>query len=251
MFEDVAKYTDEAEQHRDSIVALAQDALQLYRGTGNFEVDSVMSKIMDVFLAFKELVLPIIRPASHNVDELINEMGGHAERVRKFVSKAKAANLNINLGDHSDYMHWLCAPEHADAECIYVLQRTGLHLSDLNAQTAESNHKILRAMLVRLQGFTNRAMGSTGGSDLKDEPVFNKMSFAMHEALVRVLHYFETLTPKQKPTVCGICNNEGHNQKSCKQTCSKCGSSYYLGHDKKTCSIQNLALHVCDQLIDV
>ena len=210
MFEDVAKYTDEAEQHRDSIVALAQDALQLYRGTGNFEVDSVMSKIMDVFLAFKELVLPIIRPASHNVDELINEMGGHAERVRKFVSKAKAANLNINLGDHSDYMHWLCAPEHADAECIYVLQRTGLHLSDLNAQTAESNHKILRAMLVRLQGFTNRAMGSTGGSDLKDEPVFNKMSFAMHEALVRVLHYFETLTPKQKPTVCGICNNEGH-----------------------------------------
>ena len=72
MFEDVAKYTDEAEQHRDSIVALAQDALQLYRGTGNFEVDSVMSKIMDVFLAFKELVLPIIRPASRNVDELIN-----------------------------------------------------------------------------------------------------------------------------------------------------------------------------------
>jgi hypothetical protein len=55
MFKDVAKHTDEAEQHRDSIVALAQDALQLYRGTGNFEVDSVMSKIMDVVLQKRSL----------------------------------------------------------------------------------------------------------------------------------------------------------------------------------------------------
>jgi hypothetical protein len=136
-----------------------------------------------------------------------------------------------SFGFHSDYMHALIAPDHLDAQCLYAINVYGVHLTRLCTEISEGNHRILRNILTRLQPYTNRPVGDAAIQRFLGDVTFNKMSYVMHDSLVRILHFFSSLVPKKEQYTCGICGSEEHTQRACKARCDLCGS-YFKGHSK-------------------
>ena len=136
-------------------------------------------------------------------------------------------------------MHALIAPDHLDAQCLHAIRQYQMHNSRFSAEASEANHRIMRNILNRLQGFSERAVGNASMQRFFGEVLFNKISYRilMHDSLVRIFHFFHTLVPKMKPYKCGICGSLEHNQRRCKERCNLCGNYYFRGHSKKTCRL--------------
>ena len=238
-----SQQSEEIENFREEIISLAQDAVKLYSSDDiGIDVDPVMKDILLVFTAFKALYTPVLQASSFDPDILKAEMEGHRERAAAFLQAIKSTNLNINLGFHSDYMHALIAPDHLDAQCTYALDFYGVHLTRLCTEVSEGNHRILRNILTRMQPYTKRPVGDAAIQRFFGDVIFNKMSYVMHDSLVRIFHFFSTLVPKKEQYTCGICGSFDHTQRACKARCDLCGNYYFKGHSKKTCKLIELPL---------
>ena len=183
------------------------------------------------------LVLASIVSFSDKKEELLADLVGFGDRAKKFLKEIEDSDLNIDFKDHSYYLHWLVSEEHAERECRFALERVGVHISKLNEQTSEHFNKVVKAKLIRLQGFTNRAVGNNKEADVLN----NKMGFVMDENFIQNFYFAHTILPKQKAPTCGMCDEKGHYQRSCKLSCTKCGSLYFKGHHKSTCALQQLS----------
>ena len=236
-------HSEEVDKFRDEIVVLGQDAVKLYTGSDlDIQVDPIMIKIMEVFEAFKALYLPVLVASSEDPDDLLYDIGGHSERTLTFLQAVRKSNLNSNLGQHSDYMHALIAPQHFEFQCRHLITEHGTHITHFCAEPSEANHKIMRGVLTRLQGFSARAVGNVTSQRFKSDVTFNKILYLMHDSYLRIFHYFDTLIPKYSPSTCGICSSFDHNQRRCKQCCPLCNNYYFRGHSKKTCRLLDLPL---------
>ena len=175
-------FAEDVNQFREEIIILGQDAVKLYSGNNNVEVDPTMKKIIDVFQAFKNLYTLILCPSSEDPQEMIREISeNYRPYVENFVASVKNSQLNISLAEHSEYMHIVCAPKHLESQVLYTLNQYGSHFTRFNEEASEANHRIMRAVLIRMQGFTHRAVGNAGSkSRFKSTCVFNKVSYLMH-----------------------------------------------------------------------
>ena len=142
---------------------------------------------------------------------------------------------SIKFGDKSEYFHHFCSDGHAVRECLFLLSNFGLHLSDINCETSEHVNKVLKGILVRLQGFANRAVSKYEGHGDDNYTILNSLGYVMQEHMIRFYHHFDTFLPKKQPTHCGICNGLDHNARTCALACPVCHQGYYLGHSQKKC----------------
>jgi hypothetical protein len=78
---------------------------------------------------------------------MVEVLKGHKERVLNLKNAIAAADLNAKFGDKSEYFHQLCTPNHAERECLYLLNNFGLHLSDINTESSEHTNKGLFKIL--------------------------------------------------------------------------------------------------------
>ena len=78
-------------------------------------------------------------------------MDSNNEQAKEFMEATKDPP---DFDDHSEYLHSLTAVDHAEKECRYLLDSIGAraHLSELNCETNEHSNKILKGILIRLQG---------------------------------------------------------------------------------------------------
>ena len=215
LVDEATNFAEDVHQFQEEIIILGQDAVKFYSGNNNVEVDPTMKKIMDVFQAFKNLYTLILCPSSEDPQEMICEISeNYRPYVEKFVASVKNSQLNISLAEHSEYMNIVSAPKHLESQVLYKINQYGSHF---NEEASEANHRIMRAVLIRMHGFTHRAVGNAGSkSRFKSTCVFNKISYLMHNTFLRIFHFPHTMVPKYKPSTCGICGATDHNQKSCK-----------------------------------
>ena len=139
--------------------------------------------------------------------------------------------INLGLAEHSDYMHTLCSPEHIEEQCRYVINQYEFHLSLFSAKTSESNHQIMRSLLTRMQGFTNRAVGNVSTQRFASDVTFNKISY--------LIHY------------CWMCDSTEHIQRKCTLPCTLCGRLYFKGHSKHTCRLLDTPLSPKERALDI
>ena len=237
ILEELSTYDKEVDKYRKQIIDLGQDAYKLYLPTQVIEQDDTCKKVMKIATAFRDLYWPVLYPSSEKKEELLADLVGFRDRAKKFLKEIEESDLNIDFKDHSYYLHWLVSEEHAERECRFTLERIGVHISKLNEQTSEHFNKVVKAKLIRLQGFTNRAVGNNREADILN----NKMGFVMDENFIQNFYFPHTLLPKRKAPKCGMCDEKGHYQRSCKLPCTKCGSLYFKGHHKSTCALQKLS----------
>jgi len=121
----------------------------LFTGNSEIEVDPVAAQLQNVFDKLKALLLPIVFPLFDTVPEMLAALDGHNERAKEFMEAAKELP---DFGEHSEYLHFLTAVDHAEKECRFLLDTIGAHLSEMNCETNEHLNKILKGILVRLQG---------------------------------------------------------------------------------------------------
>ena len=235
MFDQLEEYDSEISAFREEIIGLGQEALKLYSCEPGFQMNDISQKVIRIAACFIDLISPILYPVSDNVDTLLEDLVDYEERASKFLGEIKSSNLNIDFKEHSYYMHSLIL--HAVKECRFVLEVCKCHISNLNEQTSEHLNKILKALLVKLQGFTNRAVG--GGEDAADDTL-NKMGYVMRENFLQNFHFFDSLVRKRRPPKCGLCDEVGHYQRSCKKPCTKCKCFYFKGHNKGSCGLSLL-----------
>ena len=91
---------------------------------------------------------------------------------KKFLEALNHLNFNINLNFN----------EHSR----FVINTLGVHISKLNEQTSEHMIKALKAILVQLQGFTNRAVGNSG----TDAGCFSKTGFVVNDNHIHNFYNF-------------------------------------------------------------
>ena len=253
LIDEAALHEEEIAQYRDEIVTLGQDAVKLYcnANQNNIEVDPIIKQIITVFQAFKTLYTPVLVAVSEDTNELLRDLDDFQANVQIFIQTVERSNLNLGLAEQSDYMHILCAPEHIEDQCRYVINHYGFHLSRFSAETSESNHRIMRSLLTRMQGFTNRAVGNVSTQRFASDVTFNKISYLMHDSYIRIFHFFQTLVRKNKPAKCGICDSTEHIQRKCKLPCTLCGRLYFKGHSKKTCRLLDTPLSPKEVTLDI
>ena len=225
---DVASY-------QSDILKVSHDMLLLYSGNSGIEVDPVLLKIQRVFDCLKAVLAPIIAKQSDDVDVMIAALSGHKQRVNELKEALNDMSSSIKFGDKSEYFHHFCSDGHAVRECLFLLSNFGLHLSDINCETSEHVNKVLKGILVRLQGFSNRAVSKYEGHGDDNYTILNSLGYVMQEHMIRFYHHFDTFLPKKQPTHCGICNGLDHNARTCALACPVCHQGYYLGHSRKKC----------------
>ena len=148
---DVASY-------QSDIVKVSHDMLLLYSGNSGIEVDPVLLKIQRVFDCLKAVLAPIVAKQSDDVDVMIAALSGHKQRVNELKEALNDMSSTIKFGDKSEYFHHFCSNSHAAHECLFLLNNFGLHLSGINCETSEHVNKVLKGIIVHLQGFVNRAV---------------------------------------------------------------------------------------------
>ena len=236
---DVMASLDALEQHdidiheyREQILQQSRDAVLLYTGNSEIEVDPVAAQLQNVFDKLKALLLPIVFPLFDTVPEMLAALDGHNERAKEFMEAAKELP---DFGEHSEYLHFLTAVDHAEKECRFLLDTIGAHLSEMNCETNEHLNKILKGILVRLQGFANRPVGNYGSAE--ENAILNHFGFVLQEHMLKFYHSFDSVLPRKKATTCGICSLPDHNARSCKQKCPICNKKYFLGHNRNNCQL--------------
>ena len=229
ILEELAEYDNEVHTHQKNIIALGQEAYKLYSTDTVLERDDTCAKIMNIYILFQNLYRPVLYPCSDKKEELLADLDGMETNGKLFLEALNKSNLNLDFKAHSYYMHWLLYE--AERDCRFVINTLGVHISKLNEQTSEHMNKVLKAILVRLQGFTNRAVGNSASGD----NLFNKMGFVINENHIHNFYHFLTICPKKKGPTCGICGQTGHYQRSCNLPCTVCGAFYYKGHHKSIC----------------
>ena len=148
----------------------------------------------------------------------------------------EAAKELLDFGEHSEYLHFLTAVDHAEKECRFLLDTIGAHLSEMNCKTNEHLNKILKGILVRLQGFANRPVGNYGSAE--ENAILNHFGFVLqeHAHMLKFYHSFDSVLPQKKQPH-GICSLPDHNARSCKQKCPICNKKYFLGHNRNNCQL--------------
>ena len=173
-----SEVSQQLENFREEIVTLGQDAIKLYSNTDiGLELDTVMQSIVTVFTALKALFTPVIKACSLDPDDLEEDIAGHNGHALRYLQAcctvaSYRSNLNANLGFHSDYMHALIAPDHLDAQCLHAICQYQMHNSRFSAEASEANHRIMRNILNRLQGFSERAVGNASMQRFFGEVLF-------------------------------------------------------------------------------
>ena len=104
-----------------------------------------------------------------------------------------------------------------------------------NFETTEHCNKVLKGILVRLQGFANRCISKYRHHEFTSSTVLNHLGFVIQEHLIQFYHNFDTVVPRKKPTHCGLCDGMDHNARSCSMQCPICEKGYYVGHTKAKC----------------
>ena len=183
---DVISSLDALEQYevdisavRDDIIKASYDAVLLYSGNSDIQLDPVAAAIETVFVKLKALMLPIVFALFDDVPEMIAALKDHGKRAQEFKEALENSNLNIDFGEHSEYMHLLTTLNHAEQDCRWLLETYGAHLSEVNCETNEHVNKVLKGILVRLQGFANRPVGNHGTSE--DNKILNHFGFVLQE----------------------------------------------------------------------
>jgi hypothetical protein len=139
----------------DDIIKASYDAVLHYTGNSDIQLDPVAATIETVFVKLKALMLPIVFALFDDVPEMITALKDHGKRAQEFKEALENLNLNIDFGEHSEYMHLLTTLNHAEQDCCWLLETYGAHLSEANCETNEHVNKVLKGILVRLQGFAN------------------------------------------------------------------------------------------------
>ena len=107
---------------------------------------------------------------------MLKALDGHDECAKEFM---ESLNNIENYGELSEYLHFVTALHHAEKECRFLLEKLGAHLSEFNCETNEHLNKILKGILVRLQGFANRPVGTHGTTE--DNAILNHFGFVLQE----------------------------------------------------------------------
>jgi hypothetical protein len=176
-------------------VELGTDVIRLYNNDTKSHPRA--QKALEVFKALKACVLPIV---DKKHEHALEHLDSHLSELLKLIKGSEFESM----GKHSYYIHWLLV--HSKDDCLRVKHKWNMHLSDFSCQTSEHWNKVLKRLVERLHGFTNRSVSMDAWR--------NKFGFIMHECMLRVLHFFHTLKPKRY------------------QACSKCG---IVGHNRRTC----------------
>lgn len=225
------------------ILNTSHDMVLLYSGKSGIEKDPVILQCEDIFEKLKAVLDPIVQPSTAPIKEQLLHLKKHDERARELFQTITNSNLNVKFGDHSEYFHNLCSSHHLARECIYTLENWGIHLADLNCETNEHLNKVLKGLLVHLQGFAHLKLGQYTCDGERDDSILNHLGFVIHEHLVKFYHNFDTLLPRKKPTHCGICDGINHNAAGCPKTCVYCGKGYFRGHRARECEAIFSAAH--------
>lgn len=218
------------------IATTSHDLVLLYSGTSGIEKDDVLLKCENIFEKLKALLDPIVQPSTDPIVEQIHHLNKHDDRARELYEAISNSNLNIKFGDHSEYFHCLCSSDHLARECMFVLGNWGIHLSEINCETNEHLNKILKGILVRLQGFAHIKLGKYIYDGQVDDSILNHLGYVIHEHLIKFYHNFDTVLPRKAVTHCGLCDGLNHNAAGCPKSCPYCGKGYYKGHRAKNCA---------------
>lgn len=204
--------TDHEYEHlRENVKSCGEQILELYGDSNGsiVQLDEQTNHFMQVFLALKAVVVPIIRPCSNDERELLNDMKHHDARVRSFEHLLTTDELELSFGEKSDYMHWM--KFHAKEECERVIKRWHLHLSKFSCQTSEHFNKIMKRLVEKLHGFSSRSVSRKEGNQWK-----NKFGYIMQQFQIRYLHFYETFSSVNTVT-CSNCGTKGHNVRTCEK----------------------------------
>ena len=199
------------DEYRDEAIKISNSLLSLYTTSdGNaVELDPMAQQAMDVVLALKKIVLPIIHPSSDDVDKMKEELEPLETYIRNFLPLLKSDRWTIDFGTHSLYVHWMIA--HAKEDCLRSLECWGRHLSFFSCQTSEHFNKVLKRCVERLHGFTHRSVNP-------DFPLRNNFGFVMHETQLCLYYYFDTISSTRYQS-CTKCRKTGHNRRTCQAVC--------------------------------
>lgn len=240
--EALEEYDSDMSRLQQDIMNVSHDMLLLFAGNSGIAVDPELEKLQNIFDCLHAVLLPIVTKPCEDVEGMLNALNGHSERVAALCAAVASSQCNIKFGDHSEYFHHICVANHAERECRYLLSTFGIHLSDLNCETSEHMNKVLKGLLVRMQGFANRPVSRYVGEEDEEATsspsVLNHLGYVIQEHMIKFYHNFDTLLPRKKPTHCGICDGLDHNARSCLLKCPHCLRGYYVGHRARNCAMQ-------------
>ena len=126
-------------EYREQILQQSMDAVFLYTGNSEVEVDPVDAQLQNVFDKLIALLLPIVFPLFDTVPEMLAALDGYNAAANKF----------LDFDDHVKYLHFLTAVDHAGKKYRYLLDSIGAraHLSELNCETNE--HIVLQEYMLK------------------------------------------------------------------------------------------------------
>ena len=93
------------------------------------------------------------------VPELLAALDSNNEQAKGFMEATKELP---DFDDHSEYLHSLTAVDHAEKECRFLLDFISPHLSEMNFEPTEHLNKILKGILVHLQGLQTEQWETMG-----------------------------------------------------------------------------------------
>jgi hypothetical protein len=208
--DDLKGFADCTDQLQKDVLEVGSDIINAYYSDDSghsIGMDEVTEQLWNLFKNLNEIMLPILKtPNTTDVRTLLQNLDDHEERVEKFSDSYKSAKAFtfMQFGDKSFYLHWLL--EHAHHQARYALSRWGLHITRFSCQTTEHFHRILKRLIERLHGFTNRSMSP-------NKPWMNKFGYVINEFVTRLLHFFETINTAKRVYHCSECGEPGHNRR--------------------------------------
>ena len=97
---ELSTYDKEVEKYRKQIIDLGQDAYKLYSATQELEQDDTCIKVMKIATAFRDLYWPVLYTSSNKKEELLADLVGFGDRVKKILKEIEDSDLNIDFKDH-------------------------------------------------------------------------------------------------------------------------------------------------------
>ena len=134
------------------------------------------------------------------------------------------------MNTSTSYVHVPQITQNKNACNTYLLKTFGLHLSDINTESLEHTNKILKEILVCLQGFAMRAIAKHCTDEVESNTTLNHLGFVMFEHMIKFFHAFDTMLPKKHDTHCGLCDGINHNTHTCTLVCPICMKGYFVRH---------------------
>ena len=106
MFDDLLDATDEVEALRKEVAAIGMDVIALYQQHSSSSMDPLATKLVNVMEALEQCFLPIMKPSSDVIDDMIQDFKDNQEaRIQTFLDALDACP-EFKYGDHSDYLHY-------------------------------------------------------------------------------------------------------------------------------------------------